>query len=256
MATHLQTVWGEGKTAIGAWITGREPLLAEVAATAGYDYVCIDMQHGLMSHDHVVTMLASMARTPMTPLVRVAWNEPSEIGKVLDAGAMGVIVPMVNSADDARAAVDSCFYYPKGSRSMGPAGLAGRVNREQYFATANESILCIPMIETREAVNNLDEILGVPGISALYVGPADLSITYGLEPKQDQTDQAWNAGLQRVVEACTAHGVVPGVHASAELAYKRFATGYRMITVGFDMSSAIAALRSDHATTRSQLDLR
>ncbi len=256
MSTHLQNVWNAGKVAVGAWITGREPILAEVAATAGYDYVCIDMQHGLVSHEHTINMMASMARTQATPLVRVAWNNPTEIGKALDAGAMGVIIPMVNTAADARAAVDSCFYFPKGSRSMGPAGLVARVNREEYFSSANDTILCIPMIETREAVDNLDEILAVPGINAVYVGPADLSITYGLEPKQDQIDEAWNGGLKKVASSCLARGVVPGVHASVDLAAKRKDGGYRMITVGFDLSSAIAALRSDHTTTRAQLGLR
>jgi 4-hydroxy-2-oxoheptanedioate aldolase len=241
----MQEKWATGGVALGAWISTREPLLAEAAAVAGYDYVCIDMQHGLQSYEHVVTMLYAMARTDTTPIVRVPWNEPGIIGRVLDAGAYGVIVPMVNTADDARAAVSSCFYGPKGTRSMGPAGVSARSGREGYFSTANDKVLCIPMIETKQAVENLDEILAVPGIDALYVGPADLSITYGLAPKADQEDPQWRAALESVVNGCNTHGVVPGVHADPVLASARATTGFRMITVGFDLSPAMVALRSD-----------
>ena len=128
---------------------------------------------------------------------------------------------------------------------MGPAGVSARTGREGYFTTANDRVLCIPMIETKQAVENLDEILAVPGIDAVYVGPADLSITYGLAPGTDQDDAAWVGALARIVERCEAHGVVPGIHADATLAPKRAAAGFRMITVGFDLSNAMAGLRGD-----------
>ena len=130
VTTHLRQVWDRGDTALGAFLFFREPLIAEAAALAGYDYVCIDMQHGLQSFEHTVTMLYAMARTDSTPIVRVPWNEPSIIGRVLDAGAYGVIVPMVNTADEARAAVAACRYAPIGSRSMGPVGVSARAGRE------------------------------------------------------------------------------------------------------------------------------
>ena len=253
MTDQMRETWTAGKTAMGAWLSTREPLLAEVAALAGYDYVCVDMQHGLNSYEHVVTMLYAMARTPTTPVVRVPWNEPGIIGRVLDAGAYGVIIPMVNTASDARSAVSSCFYGPKGTRSMGPAGVSARVSREAYFDTANNKVLCIPMIETKQAVENLDEILAVPGIDAVYVGPADLSITYGLAPRVDQADEEWNAALDRIVERCKAHGVVPGMHADSTLAPKRAATGFRMITVGFDLTNAMNGLRNDIKKAREGL---
>jgi 4-hydroxy-2-oxoheptanedioate aldolase len=253
MSDRLREVWTSGGTAIGAWLFLREPLVAEAAALAGYDYVCIDMQHGLQSYEHTVTMLYAMARTETTPLVRVPWNEPGIIGRVLDAGAGGVIIPMVNTADDARAAVQSCFYGPKGSRSMGPVGVSARAGREGYFASANNSVLCIPMIETKEAVANLDEILAVPGVDAVYIGPADLSITYGLAPMADQTDPEWNAALTKVVERCNAHGVVPGVHADPRLVAKRAAAGFRMITAGFDLGNVMVGIRADLKTSRDAL---
>lgn len=250
MTTQLKDLWANGGTALGAWLSSREPLFAESAALTGFDYVCIDLQHGLQSYEHAVTMLYAMARTPTTPIVRVPWNEPGIIGRVLDAGAYGVVIPMVNTAAEAAAAVASCRYGPLGSRSMGPAGVSARVGREGYFSTANEKVACIPMIETKQAVSNIDAILSVPGIDAIYVGPADLSITYGLDPNVDQDDADWNAALETVVDACTRHGVVPGIHANAGLAAKRQATGFRMITVGFDLQPAMTALRNDFKTAR------
>lgn len=253
MSDRLRDVWASGETGVGAWLFLREPLVAEAAALAGYDYVCIDVQHGLQSYEHVVTMLYAMARTETTPLVRVPWNEPGIIGRVLDAGAGGVIIPMVNTAEDARAAVRACFYAPKGARSMGPVGVSARAGREGYFASANNSVLCIPMIETKEAVENLDEILAVPGIDAVYVGPADLSITYGLAPKPDQDDAEWNAALDKVVDRCNAHGVIPGVHADAQLAKKRAQSGFRMITAGFDLANVMNGIRADLKTARENV---
>jgi 4-hydroxy-2-oxoheptanedioate aldolase len=250
MTTHLREVWDRGDTALGAFLFFREPLIAEAAALAGYDYVCIDMQHGLQSFEHTVTMLYAMARTETTPVVRVPWNEPSIIGRVLDAGAYGVIVPMVNTADEARAAVAACRYAPVGSRSMGPVGVSARAGREGYFNTANERVLCIPMIETKQAVENVDEIAKVPGIDALYIGPADLSITYGLAPKPDQDDPEWNAALDRVKAACERNGVIPAIHAEAGLAAKRRDAGWRMITVGFDLGNVMNGLRAQLTQAR------
>ncbi len=250
MSDQMRDVWNRGAAALGAWLSTREPLLAEAAALSDYDYVCVDLQHGLQSFDDAVTMLYAMARTPPTPVVRVPWNEPGIIGRVLDVGAYGVIIPMVNTAADAELAVKSCFYGPKGSRSMGPAGVSARTGREGYFSTANDKVLCIPMIETKQAVENLDEILAVPGIDAIYVGPADLSITYGLAPRNDQTDTSWNAALERIVDRCAAHGIIPGIHADPAIAAKRAAAGFRMITVGFDLSPAMTALRNDAKIAR------
>ncbi len=177
--------------------------------------MCIDLQHGLNDYDGMANALAAMARTGTTPLVRVPWNEPGIIGRALDAGAAGVIIPMVNSVDEAPAQpASACHYWPAGTRSFGPIASGGRGGFPGIEA-ANEQVLCIPMIETREAVERIDDILDVPGISAVYVGPADLSITYGLRPGMDQADEEWNAAIARVVASCAAHEVIAGVHSAA-----------------------------------------
>jgi 4-hydroxy-2-oxoheptanedioate aldolase len=253
VASALHDRWRDGGTALGAWISLRDPLLAEVAATSGYDYVCIDMQHGMSDYTHVTTHLHAMARTPTVPIVRVPWNEQGIIGRVLDAGALGVIIPMVNSPEEARRAVDACRYAPHGTRSFGPLGASTRYGGG-YAGTANDVVACIPMIETRQAVESVDEILAVPGIDAVYVGPADLSLTYGLRPAVDHDGDPFNGALATIVDACQRHGVVPGIHANAELAAKRHAAGFRMITVGLDASPATAALRADVTAARAAID--
>ena len=144
---------------------------------------------------------ARLARTPAVPVVRVPSNEPGIIGRALDAGALGVIVPLVNSADEARRAVAACRFPPDGTRSSGP--LVPRVRHGQdYQAEVNDVVACIPMIETRQAVENVDEILAVPGIDAVYVGPNDLSLSYGLAPSVDNDGDPFNSALARVVESC------------------------------------------------------
>lgn len=246
----LKAIWRDGKTALGAWLSLREPLVAEAAANTGFDYVCIDMQHGLAEYSDAVALLQAMARSATTPIVRVPWNEPGIIGRVLDAGAMGVIIPMVNTPEEAAQAVAACRYAPVGRRSFGPLA-AGTRYGPTYFASANDRVACIPMIETKQAVDQIDDILAVDGIDAIYIGPADLSITYGLRPAVDNPGDPFDTALSTVLESCARHGVVPGIHANADLAGKRFAAGFRMVTVGFDIGPVTAALRADLATSRA-----
>jgi 4-hydroxy-2-oxoheptanedioate aldolase len=248
----LTEKWRDGGTTLGAWLSLSDPHLAEVAATAGYDYVCIDMQHGRSDISAVRYLLHAMARAPAIPIVRVPWNEPGIIGQALDAGALGIIVPMVNTPADAQRAADACRYPPAGIRSYGPLMVAARYG-PSYPAEANAAVACIVMIETREAVERIDEILAVGGIDAVYVGPSDLSMTYGLTPRVDQSGDVFDAALKAVVVSCELHGVVPGIHANADVASARHAAGFRMVTVGLDAVSAARALRTDIAEVRAAL---
>jgi 4-hydroxy-2-oxoheptanedioate aldolase len=249
MANQLRDRWAGGGTGLGAWISLRDPIVAETAASLGFDYVCIDLQHGLNDYDGMANALAAMAGSGATPLVRVPWNEPGIIGRALDAGAAGVIIPMVNSVEEAQRAASACHYWPTGTRSFGPIALGARGGFAGIEA-ANEQVLCIPMIETREAVEQIDDILEVPGISAVYVGPADLSITYGLRPGMDQSDDEWNAAIAKVVASCVAHEVIAGVHSAAPLAAKRGEQGFRMITVASDLGSVAAGFGADLRASR------
>jgi 4-hydroxy-2-oxoheptanedioate aldolase len=230
-------------------MTSNSPAVAEAVADLGFDYVNIDMQHGFADYADVVDMFRALETGGggSTLTCRVPWNEPGIIGRVLDAGAMGVIIPMVNTVEQAQRAVAACRYAPHGARSYGPIR-ASRVNGPDYHATANERVACIPMIETVEALGNLDAILAVSGIDAVYVGPADLSLTLGLAPRGDHDDASFNDALATIVAACERHGVVAGIHANPDIASKRLAQGFRMVTVTSDLQALAAgagtALRS------------
>jgi 4-hydroxy-2-oxoheptanedioate aldolase len=244
MANALKALWKTGAAAHGAWLSIPSALSAEVVARSGFDYVCIDLQHGLVGYESAVQMLQAINLGASAPVVRVPWNEPGIIGRMLDAGALSIIVPMVNSPAEARAAVAACRYAPAGARSFGPVR-AFMQEGARYFATANAEVACIPMIETLQALERLDAILDVPGIDAVYVGPADLSITLGLPPGNNDDRPEFVAALERVVAACRARGIVPGIHASAALAARRREQGFRMITVSADQIAMGDAMRAE-----------
>ena len=163
-------------------------------------------------------------------IVRVPGNDPSVIGWALDAGATGVIVPLVNSAEEAEQAVKACLYPPMGNRSMGPTR-AVRVFGEEYVQGVKSSIQCLPMIETLEALNNLDSILSVEGVDAIYVGPSDLSVNLGLPKGNNDGDPKFDEALERIVSSCEEHNVTPGIHANSSLAATREQQGFRILTV-------------------------
>jgi 4-hydroxy-2-oxoheptanedioate aldolase len=160
-----------------------------------------------------------------------------------------VIIPMVNTPDDARRAVDACRYAPAGARSFGPLTAGARYGGG-YAAEANDAVACIPMIETRGAVEIVDDILDVPGIDAVYIGPADLSLTYALPPGLDNPADEFQSALKTVVAACERHGVVPGIHSHASLAGLRHSGGFRMITVSSDSTIVMQGLRSELKSAR------
>src|SRR5580692_9765962 len=229
----LRAIWdGEG-VALGGWLTVPSGVSAEIMAHAGFDWVCVDMQHGLIEYAQMVHMLQGISSAQSVPLVRVPRNEPGIIGKSLDAGAWGIIVPMVNSQEDAEAAVAACRYAPLGIRSYGPL----RANYSagfDYFDRANREVACIVMVETQVAVDNVEEIVSVPGVDAVYVGPADLSITLGLAPAPDHAEPNFTDALDRVIDACRRHDVIPGIAGNAETAAKRLEQGFRLVEVASD----------------------
>jgi 4-hydroxy-2-oxoheptanedioate aldolase len=245
----VKRAWREGKTTYGAWLSIPNAFSAEVMAHQGFDWLCIDMQHGLIDYQAAVGMLQAISTTPTIPFARVPWNEPGIIGKILDAGAYGVIIPLVNTREQAEAAVGACRYQPDGYRSFGPLRAAYYAGAD-YAVRANDEIACIPMIETTTALANLDDILAVPGIDAVYVGPADLSLTLGLQPRMDQDAPSFEEARQRIARECNKRGIVPGIHANASLAKKHAEAGYRMITVSTDVGSIAGGAANDLRSVR------
>lgn len=243
----------EAKDAVfGAWMFLREPMAAEFASKQGYDYVCIDMQHGLMDLSTAMAMLAGIDTGDAFPIARATSLDSALMGRLIDAGALGVIVPMVNTVEQATAAVRACRYAPVGDRSVGPIGAGTRFGG-RYFGAALEIVTVMPMIETVEAVSNVDEIAAVDGVGVLYVGPADLSISMGYRMGMDQPEPEFGAALRKIVAACEANGVIPGIQASPELVPKRIEQGFKMITVGYDYQPMTAALRADLKASQDHL---
>lgn len=238
--------------ALGVFVHARlDSPMRLLLCRSGVDYVCVDLQHGTATLDDVTA--ASMAARPAGPtvLARPLANRPEYIGKLLDAGAAGVIVPMVNTADEAAAAVASCAYPPGGERSYGPVP-AATVYADRYRLLPDGRFRCMIMIETAEALGNVDAIAAVPGVSGLYVGPADLSLALGLPPQLHHDDPAFTAALARIHEAAHAAGKQAGIHAAAHTSRRRTQEGYDMITVTSDLAAFAAGL-ADHLATATQV---
>lgn len=246
--TTLREGWASGRPTFGGWLALPSPVTAEAAATIGFDYVCADNQHGVLDYASTVGVVQAALLGGSRPIVRVPWNEPGVIGKMLDAGVEGVIVPMVNSAAEAAAVVRAVRYPPLGSRSFGPL-LAG-LRDADHARVANDTVAVIPMIETREALTRLDEILATPGIDAVYVGPADLSFSLGLTPANHDDVPEFADALAAIVAGCHRHGVVAGIHATGALAAQRLEQGFRMITVAADLSAMRAGMAHELAVAR------
>lgn len=242
----LKQLWAVDRAALGGWLVLPSNISAEYMAHAGFDWLCIDMQHGSIDYQVALSMLQAISTTDTVPIVRVPWNEPGIIMKTLDAGAYGVIVPMVNSRAEAEAAVAACRYAPQGNRSYGP-GRATLYAGPDYFANANKTVLCICMIETREAIERAEEIISTPGIDAIYIGPSDLSVSLDLPPASDHDTPDFTAALDKVLAACKKHGVIAGAHCgTTDVAKKRIAQGFRFVQMADDagalMRSAMASL--------------
>lgn len=239
----LRTVWEEGRNTLGAWIMSADPVIAEATARAGFDYVCVDQQHGTADYRTLVSMVQAIELGGSIPITRVTWNDPGLIGRALDAGAHGVIVPMVNTVAQAEAVVSASRYAPDGARSFGPVLPGIRHSVSMPWSIRNVTV--IPMIETAEAISNLDAILAVPGIDAVYVGPADLSLTLGLAPGNNDGEAAFDNALATISAACQRHGVVAGIHSVGSLTERRIEQGFRMVTIASDLGALAIGYRAE-----------
>lgn len=250
LRASLRTIWEQGHTAVGGWCGIPSALSAEAMARAGFDWVCIDMQHGCMDYPIALEMIRAIDATACRSIVRVPWNEPGMIGRVLDAGADGVIIPMVRTPADARAAVDACLYPPAGRRSFGPMRVGLR-DGGGYFHEANGRVLVIPMIETEDALTNVEAIATTPGVGALFLGPYDMSVALGLPPRDNDGEAAFDRAVTTIVAAAKKAGIGAAVLSSASLFAQRAAQGFNMISTCVDLSALSQAARSDLVAARS-----
>ena len=233
-ANRLRELWGDDKPVINGWLAIPSSFSAEVMAHQGWDSLTIDLQHGVIDYAALVPMLQAISTTATVPIVRVPWLEPGILMKVLDAGAYGVICPMINTREDAQKLVHCTHYAPQGTRSFGPirASLYGGADYPQH---ANKTIVTFAMIETAQALDNLDAILSVEGLDAIYIGPSDLSLSLGCKPVFDDVEPKAQQAIEHIVARAKAHGVVAGIHnGRADVAKARVGLGYRFVTLGSD----------------------
>jgi len=247
---RLKAIWAKGGAAVNGWLAIPSAFSAEVMAHQGFDTLTVDMQHGVVDYQVAVTMLQAISTTQVVPLARVPWNDPAHLMKILDAGVYGVICPMINTAAEAEALVSACKYPPRGHRSWGPVRASIYAGAD-YGDHADEDLIVMAMIETADALKNLDEILSVSGIDAAYVGPSDLSLALGLKPRFDQTDGPVVEAQRKILEACKRHGVVAGIHTnSAAYSLKMIAEGFQFVTLPSDVRMLAAKAGEEVAAVR------
>jgi 4-hydroxy-2-oxoheptanedioate aldolase len=252
MANNVKQIWASGKAVVNGWLAIPSGFAAEVLAQTGFDSVTVDLQHGVQDYQSMVACFQAMQSHPVTPMVRVPWNEPGIIGKVLDAGAYGVICPMVNTREQAEAFVSYAKYPPRGARSNGPIRVGMYGEAGTYQTVANDETLALPMIETREAVANLDAILDVPGIAGVYIGPSDLGFSHGLVPKLDREEPEMLRIFDQVIEATGRRGLHAGIHTgTAAYAARAIGMGFRLVTLANDVSLMAMAAKAGVAQIRA-----
>jgi 4-hydroxy-2-oxoheptanedioate aldolase len=241
----VKQLWREGKAAVGSWMNLGSPSCAEIMSHLGFDWIAVDAEHSPVGMETIQHIFVALSTSETVPMIRVAGSDPASINRVLDAGAYGVIVPMVNSREDALRAVQACRYPPLGCRSMG-FGRADQYAGKDYKAHANEEIALVVQIEHIDAVTHIDEILSVPGIDAFFIGPADLAASMGVPVVLgDNPDPRHQEAIRRIIAAGKAHKVPAGIHvATAEDVNRRIREGFQFIALGTDVFFMTGAARA------------
>jgi len=253
MANKLKARLDAGKACVNAWLAIPSGFSAEMMAGCGWDSVTVDIQHGVQDYQSMVQCFQAMDKHPITPLVRVPWNEPGIIGKVLDGGAWGVICPMINNAAEAQALADACLYPPMGKRSNGPIRAASYGEASPYQTIANREILIIPMIETQAGIDNIDEILSVPGISGIYIGPSDMGLALGMIPILDREEPVILDIYKKLIASCRKHGKFAGLHnGTASYAARMVEMGFQFCTIANDVGLMVRASKDAVGTFRKE----
>ncbi|MFV0298502.1 MAG: HpcH/HpaI aldolase family protein, partial [Hyphomicrobiaceae bacterium] len=249
----IKQMWRDGRHATLGWCSISHGFTAEVMARQGFDAICVDLQHGTSEMKDVAPMLQAISQTDTVPIVRVAWNEPATIMKALDLGAYGIIVPLVNNAEEAARAVAACRYPPVGMRSSGPVR-ALHYGGADYVAHANDEIIVMAMIETKEGIANLDAICQTPGLDAVYIGPADLSFALDLPPKPDNTEPRHLETCDKILAAAHKHGIKAVMHcAGADFAAGAIKRGFDMVMLTSDLAGMVSGVRQQLDTFKAKV---
>ena len=246
-----RTILMSGGEVVTGWLAIPSSISAELMARQGFDALTVDMQHGAIDYVDAIPMLQAISTTDATPFVRAPWNDPSILGRILDAGAYGIICPMIDTGQEAEAFVRACRYHPKGQRSVGPLR-ASLYAGSDYVRHANETILTLAMVESRQAIDNLDDILRVPGLDGIYVGPSDLAVSMDESAGFDPRFPAVYEAIQYVAARCKERKIVAGIHVgSVQYGQEMRELGYRFMAYLSDFrmmqwaaSNGLAAFRT------------
>lgn len=240
----VRSIWARGEAVVNGWLSMPSSVSAEIMAGQGWDSLTVDLQHGLVDYQAALTMLQAVSTTATTPMARVPWLEPGIIMKLLDAGAYGIICPMVNTRADAEAFVGACRYAPDGYRSFGPTRAVMYAGAD-YASHANETVVTLAMIETREALENVESIVSTPGLDGVYIGPSDLGLSLGHVPKLDQTEPAVVEAIDAIHKAAKKQSIAAGIHClSPDYARQMMEKGFDLVTIGSDVRLLAAAAAS------------
>ena len=241
----LKKIFKSGKSAINGWLQIPNSFTAELMANQNWDSLTLDMQHGVIDYPNAVGMLQAISTSDVVPMARVNWNEPGQIMKILDAGAYGIICPMVSNKKEAENFVKACMYPPDGYRSYGP--IRGLVyGGPDYADEANNEILKFAMIETKESLDNLDEIMKTPGLDGIYIGPADLSLAIGQKPSFDKPegDPVYEV-IMKILDHAKKNNIITGIqNGQPEYAEKMIKKGFQLVTIGSDQRYMTAASKT------------
>ena len=230
-------ILSDQKAILNAWLSIPNSFTAEAMSKMGWDSVTIDMQHGQNDYSSSISMLQAISISNAIPFARVPWNEPGIIMKMLDLGVLGIIAPMINTKKECEDFVSYCNYPPKGQRSFGPMRAQLHYGSE-YYQNANNEIVSFAMIETKQAVENLDAILSVPNLTGVYIGPADFSISYGLKPKFDVKEDPVYSNIKIIAEKAKHYGKIAGIHnGTTQYAKEMIELGYKFVTISSDFRS-------------------
>jgi 4-hydroxy-2-oxoheptanedioate aldolase len=227
---------------VNGWLAIPSSVTAELMSKQDFDSITVDLQHGLNDYQSALVALQAMAESGVTPMARPPWLEPGIIMKLLDAGALGIVCPMVNTRADAEALVDYTHYAPVGGRSFGPTR-AVIAHGADYHHYANDAVITLAMIETVQALENVADIATTPHLTGLYIGPSDLSLSMGYVPKLDQEEPAVLAAIEQILAAAHAAGIKAGIHCLAPAYAKRMREmGFDLVTVSSDIRLLSAAV--------------
>ena len=231
---ELRRIIAGGGTVLNAWLSIPNAFSAETMAHQGWDSVTIDLQHGAVGYQAAVDMMTAISTTTAVPMVRVPWNEPIMTAKLLDAGAYGIICPNIDTADECERFVSACRYAPRGTRSVGPkrAVLYGGAD---YLAKANETILTMAQVESAKALINVKTIAAVKELDVVFIGPTDLGLSLGREPKADQTDPIVVQAIDDILDAAKSAGKRAAIYCkSVEYSKAMIAKGFDLVVVTSD----------------------